>query len=42
MLLKYFYDEKLAHASYLVGCQKEGVAIVIDPKSLYRTIYRLC
>ena len=31
MLLKYFYDEKLAHASYLVGCQKEGVAIVIDP-----------
>ena len=30
MLLKYFYDEKLAHASYLVGCQKE-VAIVIDP-----------
>ncbi|MFK4011534.1 MBL fold metallo-hydrolase [Bacillus cereus] len=31
MLLKYFYDEKLAHASYLVGCQKKGVAIVIDP-----------
>ncbi|PGK98768.1 Zn-dependent hydrolase [Bacillus cereus] len=31
MLLKYFYDEKLAHASYLIGCQKEGVAIVIDP-----------
>ncbi|PEQ42310.1 Zn-dependent hydrolase [Bacillus cereus] len=31
MLLKYFYDEKLAHASYLMGCQKEGVAIVIDP-----------
>ncbi|MCU4824939.1 MBL fold metallo-hydrolase [Bacillus cereus] len=31
MLLKYFYDEKLAHASYLVGCQKEGLAIVIDP-----------
>lgn len=31
MLLKYFYDEKLAHASYLIGCQKEGVAILIDP-----------
>lgn len=31
MLLKYFYDEKLAHASYLVGCQKCGEAIVIDP-----------
>jgi hydroxyacylglutathione hydrolase len=31
MLLKYFYDKALAHASYLVGCQKTGEAIVIDP-----------
>lgn len=31
MLLKYFYDSALAHASYLVGCQKSGEAIVIDP-----------
>lgn len=31
MLLRYFYDEKLAHASYLVGCQKTGEAILIDP-----------
>ncbi len=31
MLLKYFYDEQLAHASYLVGCQAAGEAIVIDP-----------
>ncbi|WP_340672946.1 MBL fold metallo-hydrolase [Brevibacillus agri] len=31
MLLRYFYDEKLAHASYLMGCQKTGEAIVIDP-----------
>jgi hypothetical protein len=31
MLLKYFYDKSLAHASYLVGCQKTGEAIVIDP-----------
>lgn len=31
MLLKYFYDQALAHASYLVGCQKSGEAIVIDP-----------
>ncbi|MEJ8545017.1 MBL fold metallo-hydrolase [Brevibacillus borstelensis] len=31
MLLRYFYDDKLAHASYLVGCQKTGEAIVIDP-----------
>ncbi|UUO08529.1 rhodanese-like domain-containing protein [Blastopirellula sp. J2-11] len=31
MLLQYFYDPALAHASYLVGCQKSGEAIVIDP-----------
>ncbi|MCL4246164.1 MAG: MBL fold metallo-hydrolase, partial [Candidatus Dadabacteria bacterium] len=31
MLLKYFYDPELAHASYLVGCQQTGEAVVIDP-----------
>ncbi|MCH8979094.1 MAG: MBL fold metallo-hydrolase, partial [Armatimonadetes bacterium] len=31
MVLKRFYDEKLAHASYLVGCPAAGEAIVIDP-----------
>ena len=31
MLLKYFYDEKIAHASYMVGCQATGEAIVVDP-----------
>lgn len=31
MLLKYFYDDHLAHASYLVGCQKSQTAIIIDP-----------
>ncbi|RJS62390.1 MBL fold metallo-hydrolase [Bacillus sp. PK3_68] len=31
MIIKYFYDDKLAHASYLVGCQAKGEAIVIDP-----------
>ncbi|MCY0896985.1 MAG: MBL fold metallo-hydrolase [Alicyclobacillaceae bacterium] len=31
MLLKYFYDDKLAHASYLVGCQACNVALVVDP-----------
>jgi hydroxyacylglutathione hydrolase len=31
MLLRYLYDERLAHASYLLGCQKTGEAIVIDP-----------
>jgi hydroxyacylglutathione hydrolase len=31
MLLRYFYHQKLAHASYLVGCPATGEAIVIDP-----------
>ncbi len=31
MLLRYFYDRRLAHASYLVGCQATGEAIVVDP-----------
>lgn len=31
MLLKYFYDPALAHASYLVGCPRTGVAAVVDP-----------
>jgi len=31
MILKRFYDEKLAHASYLIGCTATGEAIVIDP-----------
>ncbi len=31
MLLKYFYDERLAQASYLVGCAKTGEALVVDP-----------
>jgi len=31
MLLRYFYDNKLAHASYLVGCQATGEALVVDP-----------
>jgi len=30
MLIERFYDEKLAQASYLVGCQASGDAIVID------------
>ena len=31
MLLKYFYDQKLAHASYLVGCQRTKEAVIVDP-----------
>ncbi len=31
MLLNYFYDKALAHASYMVGCQRTNEAIIIDP-----------
>lgn len=31
MLLKYFYDATLAQASYMVGCQATGEALIIDP-----------
>lgn len=31
MLLKRFYDSKLAQASYLIGCAATGEAIVLDP-----------
>src|SRR5688500_12555286 len=31
MLLKRFYDTKLAQASYLIGCSATGDAIVVDP-----------
>ncbi len=32
MYFQRIYDEGLAQASYLVGCQKEGTAIVVDPR----------
>ena len=32
MLLKRIYDDDLAQASYLIGCQANGTAIVIDPR----------
>lgn len=31
MLLRRFYDDNLAQASYLVGCQATGDALVLDP-----------
>ncbi|MFD1395558.1 MBL fold metallo-hydrolase [Kroppenstedtia eburnea] len=31
MYLRYFYNDKLAHASYLAGCPVTGEALVIDP-----------
>lgn len=32
MLFRMLYDEKLAQASYLIGCQRTGEAVVIDPE----------
>ncbi|MGE3182762.1 MAG: rhodanese-like domain-containing protein, partial [Phycisphaerae bacterium] len=32
MLFRMIYEDQLAHASYLIGCQKTGEAIVVDPR----------
>jgi hydroxyacylglutathione hydrolase len=32
MLFKRFYDEDLAQASYLIGCQETGASVVVDPR----------
>lgn len=32
MFLRMIYDEKLAEAAYLIGCQRMGEAIVVDPE----------
>ena len=32
MYFQHVYDKSLAQARYFIGCQKAGVAIVIDPK----------
>ena len=32
MYFKRIYDEGLAQAGYLIGCQEEGTAVVVDPR----------
>ena len=32
MLFTRFYDEDLAQASYFIGCQATGEAVVVDPR----------
>ncbi len=32
MFMRMVYDEKLAQAAYVIGCQRSGEAIVIDPE----------
>ena len=31
MFFRRFYDSKLAQASYMIGCQRTGEAVVVDP-----------
>ena len=41
MLIERIYDEDLAQASYLIGCQAKGEALVVDPRrdiEVYRTL----
>jgi len=41
MLIERIYDEDLAQASYFIGCQRKGEAVVIDPRrdiDVYRTM----
>lgn len=32
MFMRMIYDERLAQAAYLIGCQKTGEAIIVDPE----------
>ena len=32
MLFRQLFDPKLAQYAYLIGCQKTGVALIIDPE----------
>jgi hydroxyacylglutathione hydrolase len=32
MLFRMIYDDALAQAAYLIGCQRTGEAIIIDPE----------
>ncbi|NJO05975.1 MAG: MBL fold metallo-hydrolase [Chloroflexaceae bacterium] len=31
MILRYFYDDQLAQAAYMVGCPRSGEALIVDP-----------
>ena len=41
MLLERIYDEDLAQASYFVGCQAKGEAIVVDARRDIEVYQRL-
>ena len=32
MLFRMLYDDKLAQAAYLIGCQRTGEALIVDPE----------
>ena len=41
MLLERIYDEDLAQASYVIGCQASGEAVVVDPRRDIRVYLEL-
>ncbi len=42
MFMRMVYDEKLAQAAYVIGCQRSGEAIVIDPERDVDRYINLC
>jgi hydroxyacylglutathione hydrolase len=38
MLFRQYFDPKLAQYAYLVGCQKSGEALIIDPRAGHRPL----
>ena len=43
MLFRMIYDDKLAQAAYLIGCQRSGEAIVVDPqRDVDRYLHAAC
>ena len=42
MFMRMVYDEKLAQAAYVIGCQRTGEAIVIDPERDVDRYINLC
>src|SRR5690348_15524675 len=40
MLFRRFYDDQLAQASYLIGCQATGEALIVDPNRQVDTYLR--
>ncbi|HEV2643112.1 MAG TPA: MBL fold metallo-hydrolase, partial [Candidatus Elarobacter sp.] len=40
MIFRRFYDDALAQASYMIGCERTGTAVVVDPNLAIETYVR--